>query len=122
MKSQKNTYSNAFKLRVIEEVLSGHLSKEQAQRKHGIRGKSAILNWMRKFGLSEQTRLPDNFERMKEEKATDTESLNKRIKELERALEDAQLQAEGYSRMIDIAERELKIKIRKKPSTKQSGK
>jgi len=122
MKSQKNTYSNGFKLRVIEEVLSGHLSKEQAQRKYGIRGKSAILNWMRKFGLSEQTRLPDNFERMKEEEATDKESLNKRIKELERALEDAQLKAEGYSRMIDIAERELKIKIRKKPSTKQSGK
>lgn len=122
MKSQKNTYSNGFKLRVIEEVLSGHLRKEQAQRKYGIRGKSAILNWMRKFGLSEQTRLPDNFERMKEEEATDKESLNKRIKELERALEDAQLKAEGYSRMIDIAERELKIKIRKKPSTKQSGK
>lgn len=122
MKSQKNNYSNAFKLRVIEEVLSSHLSKEQAQRKHGIRGKSAILNWMRKFGLSEQTRLPDNFERMKEEERTDKESLNKRIKELERALEDAQLKAEGYSRMIDIAERELKIKIRKKPSTKQSGK
>ena len=60
--------------------------------------------------------------RMKEEKATDTESLNKRIKELERDLEDAKLKAEGYSRMIDIAERELKIKIRKKPSTKQSKK
>lgn len=122
MKSQKNNYSNAFKLRVIEEVLKGQLSKEQAQRKHGIRGKSAILNWMRKFGLSEQTRLPDNFERMKEEKETDKESLNKRIKDLERALEEAQLKAEGYSRMIDIAERELKIKIRKKPSTKQSEK
>lgn len=122
MKSQKNTYSNAFKLRVIEEVLSGDLSKEQAQRKHGIRGKSAILNWMRKFGLSEQIRLPDNFERMKEEEEIDKESLNKRIKELERDLEDAKLKAEGYSRMIDIAERELKIKIRKKSSTKQSEK
>lgn len=122
MKSQKNNYSNAFKLRIIEEVLSGDLNKEQAQRKHGIRGKSAILNWMRKFGLSEQTRLPDNFKRMKEEEEIDKESLNKRIKELERDLEDAKLKAEGYSRMIDIAERELKIKIRKKPSTKQSKK
>ena len=77
---------------------------------------------MRKFEVSGYKQIPDCFERMKEEETSDKSALEKRVKELERALEDAQLKAEGYSRMIDIAERELKVKIRKKPFTKQSGK
>jgi hypothetical protein len=48
--------------------------------------------------------------------------LLKRIMELERALEDAQLRAEGYRKMIELAEKELKIPIKKKWSTKQSEK
>lgn len=114
--------SDAFKLKVIEEVLTGIYSKEAARKKYGIRGKSAILKWMRYFGIAEQTGPGDYFTRMKEDQNIDAEALKKRIKELERALEDAQIKSEVYSRMIDIAERELKIKIRKKPSTKQSGK
>jgi transposase len=44
--------------------------------------------------------------------------LQKRIKELEKQLETAQLKAEGYELMIEIAEKELKIPIRKKSDTK----
>ena len=122
MSRESKYYSNSFKLAVVEEVLSGKLTKEQARKKYELGGNSAVLNWMRKFGLSEYRQMPASFEPMKEApKANDT-ALEKRIKELERALEDAQLKAEGYSRMIDIAERELKISIRKKSSTKQSGK
>ena len=40
------------------------------------------------------------------------------IELLKKDLEDAKLQAEGYRRMIEIAEAELKIPIRKKPNTK----
>ena len=122
MKKEKSYYSESFKLQVIEEVLSGQLTKEEARRKYGLGGKCAVLNWMRKFGLSGHRQLPANFERMKQEQQADQSALLKRIKELERALEDAQLKAEGYRRMIDIAERELKIPIRKKSSTKQSSK
>ena len=40
------------------------------------------------------------------------------IEHLKKELEDARLLAEGYKRMIEIAETELKIPIRKKPNTK----
>lgn len=40
------------------------------------------------------------------------------IELLKKQLEDARLQAEGYRRMIEIAEKELKVPIRKKPNTK----
>jgi len=48
----------------------------------------------------------------------DPVELQRRIKELERRLEAAQLSAEGYELMIEIAEKELKIPIRKKSVTK----
>ena len=41
-----------------------------------------------------------------------------RIKELERQLEDEQLRSDAFNRMIDIAEKELQIPIRKKSNTK----
>ena len=47
-----NYYSDAFKLKVINEVLQGKMTKEQARRKYNLRGKSAILNWMRKLALN----------------------------------------------------------------------
>lgn len=122
MRKTMTRYSQAFKLQVVEEVLRGELTKEQARRKYGMRSKSGVLNWMRKFGVSGSRQIPESFKSMKEEESTNQPDLEKRVKELERALEDAKLKAEGYSRMIDIAERELKITIRKKSSTKQSGK
>jgi hypothetical protein len=62
------------------------------------------------------------------EKSLDLKTKNKKIDSLtadqqqiellKKELEDARLQAEGYRRMIEIAEQELKISIRKKPNTK----
>jgi len=46
------------------------------------------------------------------------EELERRIQELEDQLLDSQLKEEAYRRMIDIAEKDLKISIRKKPNTK----
>jgi transposase len=43
-----------------------------------------------------------------------------RIKELEKQLDQAQLRAVGFETMIEIAEKELRIEIRKKSVTKQS--
>ena len=42
------------------------------------------------------------------------QTLESRVKELERLLEDEQLRSDAYKRMIDIAEKELNIPIRKK--------
>ena len=46
------------------------------------------------------------------------EVLQRRIKELEKQLEIAQLKAEGYELMVQLAEQEFKIPIKKKLSTK----
>jgi hypothetical protein len=50
------------------------------------------------------------------------EALKKRAKELEKALQYANLKIDGLETLIDVAEKELRIKIRKKPGSKQSKK
>ena len=117
-------YSEALKQEVIRQVKSGLMSKEKAKRHYNISGKSAVLNWLRnyeKYGVcslalrsysmsSKQTNKPEN--------SVSAQQQAQRIKELERQLEDAQLLNEMYDRMINIAEREYKIPIRKKHDTK----
>ena len=113
-------FSDEFKLKVIFEVLQGELSKEEVRRKYDIKGKSAVLTWMRNFNIN-QLDTKHSIQKMKKKQSIHAnEDLIHRIKELERQLEDAQLTAEGYNIMIDIAEKELKIPIRKKYITKQS--
>jgi hypothetical protein len=51
-------------------------------------------------------------------KEDDAEALRRRIKQLERELDDEKLRAEAYARLIELAEREQGISIRKKDNTK----
>ena len=112
-----NFYSETFKREVVFMVQSGQISKEDARRRYGIKGHSTILKWIRKFEGSD----PD-FQSYMDYNKSDKKELIKRIKELERQLEDEQIRSFGYSKMIDIAEERLKVSIRKKPGTKQSKK
>ena len=112
-----NYYSESLKREVIFLVQSGQTSKEEARRKYGIKGHSTILKWIRKFEESDP-----QFQSLMDYSKSDKKDLIKRIKELERKLEDEEIRSFGYSKMIDIAEERLKVPIRKKPDTKQSKK
>ena len=122
-------YSEAFKRMVIEEYLGTGLSKMDIQRKHKILYKSAICTWMKRLGYNDiHGKLPyfevaNNIELKKQAKPTNAEAeetalLKKRVRELERILEDEKLRSEAYKLTIEIAEREFNIPIRKKRNTK----
>jgi transposase-like protein len=108
-------YSESFKKEVVREVKAGLLSKADAMRKYDIPGSSTIIGWIRKFDGKRS-----NNRQIMDYKQSDKEALIKRIRELERKLEDEQIRSEGLSKMIDIAEDQLKVSIRKKSATKQS--
>lgn len=114
MKGRK-FYPDSLKREIIREVELGLLSKIEARRKYNIPGSSTIIGWMRKFDGK-----PSEYSKNMDYKKSDKDDLIKRIKELERKLEDEQIRSEGLSRMIDIAEEQLKVSIRKKSITKQS--
>jgi BMFP domain-containing protein YqiC len=56
---------------------------------------------------------------MSSKERADNKELEKRIKELEKQLEKARMKNIALNTLIDVAETELKIPIRKKPGTKQ---
>lgn len=117
---------------MIRDYLSGKYSKIEVWKKYTGQDveHGQMLNWMRKLGYiapRNSTRVSSplkmqiqNSYILKEENLNDEskEKLLSRIKELEKMLEMEKLRTEGYELMIDIAERELKIPIRKKSNTK----
>ena len=120
-------YDRDFKRQVIEEYLLTGCSKMFLLKKYNIQFKSAIQTWMRVLGYKDPGRQMQKFNfgqliftSLAKQKDTLTESkeLQKRIKELERQLDDKKLRSEAYARMLEKAERELKISVKKKHDTK----
>ena len=111
-------YSKAFKMAVVKEVLAGHLSKEAARRQYGIGGKSAILNWIRKFGPTDPTAMKKKRPPQRTAPAQ-LEAENKRLRE---ELELERLRVLSLNVMIDLAEEAFKVPIRKKSGAKQQKK
>lgn len=122
--SKQKSYSEAFKLQVIREVLDGKISKTEANRLYGIRSNSAILEWMRQFSGEKGY---DKRGKVLKSKATEKHIIEqtaqaKRILELEELLRIERLKVTLSNTMIDIAEGEFGINIRKKSGAKQSKK
>jgi transposase len=121
-KSKPNFYTKEFKWQVVQEVLSGKITKEEARRIYGIKSNCAVLYWIRKFSGNDNYRiggqpigkLPE-LDKMKELSEKD-----KHIKQLEQELEREKCRADLWQKMIEIAETELKVDIRKKFGAKQS--
>ena len=124
----RQAYSEQFKRGVIEEYLRTKGSKQDLLVKYNIKFKGAIQTWMRQLGYVNSQNKPAYLEVNREIKMAeeiigsepegDKEALTKRIKELERLLEDERLKSEAYNRIIEISEKELKISIRKKANTR----
>jgi len=118
---EKRFYSESFKRSVCEEYLRTGVPKDVLKQKYGIKGKSAILDWLRKFGYLDEKPTFKAGTTQVEEKETN-QDVQARIQELEKLLESAQLEKQALELLIKVAESELKIDIRKKSVTKQSKK
>lgn len=91
--------------------------------KFNIRGNNTIKLWMRKFDMQTPSQQQIELQRImaKEKEKTPYElELEAKVKRLESQLEDEKLRTLALRTMIDIAEKELKISIRKKSGAKQS--
>jgi transposase-like protein len=122
MKRKLNQFTDELKLQVVQEYLETDLSQVELQKKYGIKGNASILNWMRKFGLKEPSEDQIKIRQVmskETEKTSHERELEEKIKELEKLLEHEKLRTLALDTMIDIAERELKISIRKKSGAKR---
>ncbi len=124
----QTSYSEEFKLKVVQEVLSGQLTKNEANQKYGIKGHSRILTWIKiyenKFGKTKNNSYiaPCNSSLMTEKEIAEFELLKQENEKLKEQLSFASMRVIALETLIDVAEKELKINLRKKCSTKQSKK
>jgi len=124
----KNHYSIELKHKVCKEHINEGARLRDLVRKYKISSHSLIHEWLRSLGYlpSDKRRTIsayigiENFKPLpdKRKKKQPLTQEQQQIEFLKKEIEDAKLLAEGYRRMIEIAETELKIPIRKKPNTR----
>ena len=125
----KNYYSIEFKHKICKEHINEGTSLGDLVRKYNLSTHSLVHDWLRNLGYlpgSNRRTISayigiENFKPLPNKPQKKNPLLTpeqKQIEFLKKELEDTKLQAEGYRRMIEIAESELKIPIRKKPNTK----
>ena len=120
LKGSQSHYEPAFMRMVALAYENGDQSLSQIATQFQVsrqQVKSWRLRFSSEFGPITQ---PDNL--MTEQEQKDFEALKKQNEELAKKLEYANLQVFGLQTMIDIAEEQLKIDIRKKSGSKPSKK
>jgi transposase-like protein len=95
-------YSEAFKLRLVEDVASGkHRSLDEAGRRNGIRGGSTLRRWIKQYGRADVLPKRIKVETVKE--IDEPREARRRIREPEAALANAHMDYCLESAFLDIA-------------------
>ena len=130
-------YSETERHSIIREMLKNNWTKQYAWELYTgePEERGQLMRWMRQLGYVKEIKHKKfNFGskikimRKKEptesggEESFEVLQLKKRIAELEQQLKDAEMKAIAYSTMVDIAEKEFNIPIKKKFNTKPSQK
>lgn len=119
---QQLFYTEAFKQKIVNEVLSGKLNKRQASLIYGIKGNATILYWINECrglrGLGKRITPISNFAEMK--KNFRDKKLEEENKELKELLRVAELRADLWQHAIGMAEKKFNIDILKKYGAQQS--
>lgn len=113
-----NDYEVSFRRWLVIQIDSGNMTYQEARERFSLSiwdYKKIIKRWQERY--SDEIHL--SLRAMSAKERTDVKALEKRIKELEEQLERAQMKNVALDTMIDIAENDYKLEIRKKSGPKQ---
>lgn len=117
-KIKKVSFSNLEKRKIIGQIERGQLTKNEVQKLYNIKSVSTINEWIRQSKVEKCILTDENQVDMGSVKKINPQNAELEIN-TSKALEDARLKIEALNTMIDLAEQEFKINIRKKSGTKQ---
>jgi transposase-like protein len=115
---EKCDYEISFRRWLVREIAEGKMTISDAVKQFNFdpqNGYFTIRRWCDRYASEMVVILPEMTAQEKQE----FQALQKRNKELEKALEDAKMKNIAINMLIDVAEEKLKISIRKKPGAKQ---
>ena len=110
-------YEVSFRRWLVSQIDQGQMSFEEARERFDLSGeyKKIIRKWQSKY--SDQ--LHTSLQAMTSKERANQKVLEERIQALEKQLALAQMKNVGLNTMIDIAEQDYKLEIRKKSGPKQ---
>ena len=125
VKRTQKDYSLSFKLSVVKEIESGELSISGSLRKYGIQSHSTVLNWCRKYGTFDRELFVNGMhKKTPEQRIYELEQENQRLTRcntyLESRLTESEDKAAILDKVIELAEKEYLLPIRKNSSPDQS--
>ncbi len=116
---KRKIFSNVQKRTVVTAMEQGRMSIKEAQTAYVVKNEKIIQNWLTQY-KTEKVELCIITEPVMAKK---TKSFSPAQAEaLQMALEEAELKIKALNTLIDVAEEQLKIDIRKKSGAKQSSK
>ena len=126
VKRSQRDYSISLKVQIVQQIEQGELSTSGAQRKYGIQSRSTVVNWLRKYGNFDwENQTPSNMPKGPEQKIMELEAKVKLLEKQKNLLEQqahiADSKAIIFDMMIDLAEKEYQIDIRKNSPPGQSS-
>jgi len=126
VKRSQRDYSLNLKLQIVQQIERGELSTTAAQRLYGIQSRSTIVSWLRKYGNFDwENQTPSNMPKSPEQKVMELEAkvklLEKQKALLEKQAHIADSKAIIFDMMINLAEQEYQIDIRKNSPPGQSN-
>lgn len=118
VKRTQKDYSMSFKLSVVKEVESTDIGLCAIARKYGIQSESTVRRWMEKYGTFDWTNIKGgNMPKSKDQELLELKEkvkmLERKNARLEHELEMKDHKVALFDLMIDIAEKDLKVDIRK---------
>lgn len=129
VKRTQKDYSISFKLQIVKEIESGQLDRLDACHKYGIQARSTITQWLRKYGNFDWNNLSrEPMTKTPEQKIMELEAkvklLEKQKTRAEHLAERADKKVIIFDMLVDMAEKEYDIQIRKnyKPELSNASK
>lgn len=111
-------YSTDFKKELVSLFESGKYSVLQLEKLYGI-GNPLIYRWIYKYSTFNEKGI--RIVEMKQSSSKKLKELEQTVKELERAVGQKQIKIDYLEKMIDIAEDDFDIDIKKKYNTSRSS-
>lgn len=117
-KRTQKDYSLSFKLQLVQEIEQGELTKAQAKLKYGIQGDSTVTKWLQKYGNFDwENQVKPIMAKTPEQRILELEAkvklLEKQKSRAEHLAERADKKAIIFDMLVDMAEKEYDIQIRK---------
>lgn len=122
MKTNVKRFPDELAYQIVQEYVTTGISQSELKKKYNFGGNGNIYRWMRKFGVSKPDIEEINLNRaMSQEKESNPREreLELKISKLEDELQREKFRVLALNTLIDVAESDLNIEIRKKPGAKR---